>query len=211
MSSLLKLSRLIDAMSEIVGKTVIWLILAAVLLSAGNAIVRKAFQTSSNALLEAQWYLFSAVFLLGAGYTFLKNAHVRIDFVSARLSPRVRNLIDIAGIVLFLVPLCYVMASLAWPLFVQAFETGEMSQNAGGLIRWPAYFLLPAGMALLLLQALSELIKRVAFLRGLGPDPLGHGHSHEQEEELARELAAEARKHEQAIAVHDRQAGREDR
>lgn len=211
MSFLLRFSRLMDRISEIVGNSIIWLILAAVLLSAGNAIVRKLFQTSSNALLESQWYLFSAVFLLGAGYTFLHNAHVRIDFVSARLSPRTRNLIDIAGIVLFLVPLCAFMFSLAWPLFVQALETGEMSQNAGGLIRWPAYFLLPAGMALLLLQAVSELIKRVAFLRGAIPDPLGHGHAHEAEEELARELAAEVGKHEELIPVPDRKALREDR
>ncbi len=175
MKLLLKLSGLLDALSVRVGRSIMWLILAAILVSAGNAIVRKAFQMSSNALLEAQWYLFSAVFLLGAGYTFLRNAHVRIDFVSVRLSPRARAWIDIVGIVAVLAPLCLVLIDLSWPLFVNAWRSGETSQNYGGLIRWPIYLMLPLGMALLLLQGASELIKRFAFLRGLIPDPLGHG------------------------------------
>ena len=193
MQALLKASRLIDIVNERVGRAVIWLVLAAVLISAGNAIVRKAFSMSSNAMLEIQWYLFSAVFLLGAGYVFLKNAHVRIDFISSHLSPRARNWIDIVGIVVFLGPLCFILIKLSWPLFVNAWTSGEMSQNAGGLIRWPVYFLIPAGMALLLAQAASELIKRFAFLRGAIPDPLGHGEEPTPEDELAREIEAHAK------------------
>lgn len=191
MQPLLRLSRSIDWVSETVGKLVIWLILAAVLISAGNAIIRKAFNIGSNAWLEAQWYLFAAVFMLGAGYTFLHNAHVRIDFVSGRLSARTRNIIDIVGIVVFLIPLCWLVITLAWPLFVNAYASGERSANAGGLIRWPVYLLVPLGMALLLAQAASELIKRVAFLRGLIPDPLEHKEPGQQHgEDAARELGA---------------------
>ncbi len=193
MNFLLKTSRLIDALNHRVGQAIIWLVLAAVLISAGNAIVRKAFNTSSNALLEIQWYLFSAVFLLGAGYAFLKNAHVRIDFVSNRLSPKMRNWIDIVGILVFLGPLCAILIKLSWPLFENAWTSGEMSQNAGGLIRWPVLLLIPAGMALLLAQAVSELIKRIAFLRGAIADPLGHGEEPTTEDELAREIEEHAK------------------
>lgn len=193
MNSLLKVSGLVDAMSERVGRLIIWLVLAAVLISAGNAILRKAFSMGSNALLEMQWYLFSAVFLLGAGHAFLKNAHVRIDFLSDRLSAKARNWIDIAGIVFFLGPLCFILIKTSWPLFVNAWTSGEMSQNAGGLIRWPVYLMIPLGMAILLLQSLSELIKRIAFLRGLIPDPLGHAREPRTKDELAREIAALAR------------------
>lgn len=193
MNAMLKFSRLIDAFTDLVGKSVIWLVLAAVLISAGNAIVRKAFNMSSNALLEIQWYLFSAVFLLGAGYAFLKNAHVRIDFISNHLSPKMRNWIDIVGIIIFLGPLCILLIKLSWPLFVNAWVSGEMSQNAGGLVRWPAMLLIPAGMALLLLQAASELIKRFAFLRGAIPDPLGHGEEPSTEDELVREIEEHAK------------------
>lgn len=191
MNVLLRISRLIDWLSDRIGAGLMWLVLAAVLISAGNAVMRKAFNIGSNAFLEIQWYLFAAVFLLGAGYTFLKNAHVRIDFVSSHLSPRVRNWIDIIGIVVFLGPFCWLMIQLSWPLFYNAWETGEMSQNAGGLIRWPVLLLIPVGMALLLLQAFSELVKRIAYLRGLIDDPTGHGHaSHPDENELASEMAA---------------------
>ena len=193
MNFLLKTSRLIDAVNDRLGGALIWLVLAAVLISAGNAIVRKAFNMSSNALLEIQWYLFSAVFLLGAGYAFLKNAHVRIDFLSNHLSPKVRNIIDIVGILVFLGPLCILLIVLSWPLFENAWASGEMSQNAGGLIRWPVMLMIPAGMALLLLQAVSELIKRFAFLRGAIPDPLGHGEEPAAEDELAREIEEHAR------------------
>lgn len=198
MKPLLKISNVIDAINDRVGHGIMWLILAAVVISAGNAIVRKLFQTSSNALLEVQWYLFSAVFLLGAGYAFLKNAHVRIDFISGRLSPRTRSWIDIVGIVAFLLPLCWLLITLSWPLFVNAWESGEMSQNAGGLIRWPVYALVPVGMTLLLLQALSELVKRFAFLQGLIPDPLAHT-DHSDEDDL-KHLEEEAAAREEALA-----------
>ncbi len=172
MKILLKLSGLIDKLSKYVGWAIMWLILMAVLISAGNAITRKAFRISSNALLDLQWYLFSGVFLLGAGYAFLKNVHVRIDFLSSRLSERARSWIDVIGILVFLAPFCWILIQMSWPLFVKAWQSGEMSQNAGGLIRWPVYLLLPVGMALLLLQSAAELIKRIAFLRGLIPSPL---------------------------------------
>ena len=174
MQILLAASRLVDTLNSMVGKSVRWLILVAVLISAGNAVVRKAFQTSSNALLEIQWYLFAAVFLLCAAYALLRNAHVRIDFVSVRLSPRARSWIDIAGIVFFAVPFCWLLVQLSLPLVLEAFHTDETSSNAGGLLRWPVYALVPLGMALLLLQCLSELVKHVAFLRGLLPSAALH-------------------------------------
>lgn len=166
MQRLLYVSRLIDSLNQRIGNNILWLILVAVLISAGNALVRKAFQISSNALLEVQWYLFSAVFLLGAGYALLKNAHVRIDFFASRLSRRTVHWIEIVGIVVFLLPLCFMLIDLSWPLVWNAWVSGEMSQNAGGLIRWPVYLLLPVGLTLLFLQGVSELIKRVAYLRG---------------------------------------------
>lgn len=174
MTLLLKISQVIDAINLRIGSFLKWLILAAVLISGGNAILRKAFNIGSNAYLELQWYLFAAVFMLGAGYAFLVNAHVRIDFISSRISPRARNWIDIGGILIFLIPLTVLLIQLSWPLFVRALESGEMSQNAGGLIRWPVMAIIPLGMALLLAQALSELIKRFAYLRGLIADPLAH-------------------------------------
>ncbi|MBN8474142.1 TRAP transporter small permease subunit [Sulfuritalea sp.] len=174
MNAMLKFSRGVDWMNDRLGRSLIWLILAAVLISAGNAIVRKAFDTSSNALLEIQWYLFASVFMLGAGFAFLKNAHVRIDFISNHLSAKTRNIIDIVGIVVFLFPLCYMLVVISWPLFVNAWNSGEMSQNAGGLIRWPMYALIPLGFTLLGLQGASELIKRAAFLAGAAPDAIGH-------------------------------------
>jgi TRAP-type mannitol/chloroaromatic compound transport system permease small subunit len=174
MDTLLKLARVVDVLNTRVGHTVRWLILLTVVISAGNAFVRKVFQTSSNALLEVQWYLFAAVFLLCAGYVFLNNLHVRIDIVSAQLTPRVRSWIDIVGIALFLVPLCWMMIYMSWPLVAAAWHSGEVSANAGGLVRWPVYLMVPLGMLLLLLQGLSELIKRVAFLLGRIPDPLAN-------------------------------------
>ena len=172
MPLLLPISRLIDQINTWVGKSTMWLILATTIISAGNAIVRKLFDMGSNSLLEIQWYLFAAVFLLGAGYGFLKNSHVRIDFISSRLSARTRNWVDIVGIVCVLLPFCILTIDLSWPWFMQAYISGEMSQNSGGLIRWPVYACLPLGFVLLLLQGLSELIKRVSFLQGTGADCL---------------------------------------
>ena len=190
MNALLQWSRWIDALNRAIGKITIWLVLITTLISAGNAIVRKVLNTSSNALLEVQWYLFAAVFMLGGGYAFLRNAHVRIDFISGKFSPRTRNWIDVAGILIFLFPMCYMMATLGWPLFERAWTTGEMSSNAGGLIRWPVYGLIPLGFTLLFIQGISELIKRFAFLTGQGPDVLSHTGPSEAEL-LAEQIAAE--------------------
>ena len=171
----LALSRVIDAVTDRIGRGLTWFILAAVVISGTNAILRKVFNIGSNAWLEVQWYLFAAVFMLGAGYAFLKNAHVRIDFISGKLSPQARNWIDIIGIV----ALPDTAVPDADPARLAAVRqlpgtTNEMSQNAGGLIRWPVMLLIPLGMTLLLMQAMSELIKRIAFLRGYIPDPLAH-------------------------------------
>jgi TRAP-type mannitol/chloroaromatic compound transport system permease small subunit len=188
MPFLLQISRVIDALSTRIGQMAMWMILIATFISAGNAIVRKVFNNSSNALLEIQWYLFAAVFLLGAGYAFLRNAHVRIDFIASKFTARTRNWIDIGGILLFLFPLCYMMITLGWPTFENAWVSGEVSSNAGGLIRWPVLLLIPLGFALLMLQGLSELIKRAAFLMGVGPDALDHSGPSEAEL-LAKEIA----------------------
>jgi TRAP-type mannitol/chloroaromatic compound transport system permease small subunit len=166
---LLKVSRFIDGLNERVGKSVYWLVLAMVLISAANAIVRKVFNYSSNAFLEAQWYLFSAVFLLAAGYTLLRNEHVRIDVIAGRLSPRAQAWIDIFGTLFFLLPMAILIMVLSWPVFVQMYVHHEISGSAGGLMLWPARLLLPIGFALLVLQGLSELVKRIAFLKGLIP------------------------------------------
>lgn len=192
MQPLLSLSRGIDRANDQIGRLVRWLVLGSVLLSAGNAIVRKLFDTSSNALLEIQWYLFAGVFMLGAGYAFLRNVHVRIDFISSKLSKRTNAIIDAVGIVIFLIPLCLILIRLSWPLFYNAWVTGEMSSNAGGLIRWPVLLLIPVGFAILLVQGLSELVKRIAFLKGLIPEPISVEAVKSDEELLAEELAAEA-------------------
>ena len=191
MTALLSLSRLIDKISTGVGKFTMWLILATTLISAGNALVRKFFNSSSNGLLEIQWYLFAAVFMLGAGYGFLKNSHVRIDFISSKLSHRARNWIDVLGIVLVLIPFCVITIALGWPFFTQALASGEMSQNAGGLIRWPADAMIPLGFALLMMQAVSELIKRIAFLTGNGPDVLSSEESKSDDQKKLEELEAQ--------------------
>lgn len=185
MTSLLSISRLIDRLSELLGRWVAWLVLAAVLISAGNAAIRKAFNTSSNAYLEIQWYLFAAVFLLAAGYTMLRQEHVRIDVISGRFSKRTQIWIDIIGICAFLFPFVVVVIGLSMPLVLKAYHSGEMSSNAGGLIRWPVFALLPIGFSLLGLQGLSELIKRIAFLKGLIPDPTLKPQGKTAEEELA--------------------------
>ncbi|GAB4397261.1 MAG: TRAP transporter small permease subunit [Rhodoferax sp.] len=191
MTPFIALSRLIDQISTAIGKFTMWLILVTTLISAGNAIVRKVFNIGSNGLLEVQWYLFAAVFMLGAGYGFLRNTHVRIDFLATKLSAKTRNWIDIGGIVLVLLPFCAIGIGLGWPFFLQGYQSGEMSQNAGGLIRWPVYALIPLGFALLGMQAISELIKRVAFLRGLGPDVLSGEDAKSDDQKAAEALEAE--------------------
>jgi TRAP-type mannitol/chloroaromatic compound transport system permease small subunit len=201
MGALLNLSALIDRLNELIGKLTMWLVLAAVIISAGNATLRKAFNIGSNAWLEIQWYLFAGVFMLGVGYVMLKNAHVRIDFISSKLSKRTNAIIDAIGIIVFTIPLALIMINLGWPVFMRAFDSGEMSQNAGGLIRWPVWALLPAGFAILLLQAGSELIKRIAFITGHRSEPFSDADGKSEEERLAEELAAEAAKHEQALAA----------
>ena len=189
MKALLMISRLIDAVNERVGKWVIWLVLAAVVISAGNAIIRKTLNISSNAFLELQWYLFSGIFLLCAGYTLMRNEHVRIDVATAWMSPKARTWIDIFGTLFFLLPMAFIFIYLSWPVFVRTFTHGEISTNAGGLAIWPARLLVPIGFTLLAAQGISELIKRIAFLAGRGPDPLaGHGESHAAEKELAEEI-----------------------
>lgn len=187
MRFLMRLSALIDGMNERVGKAVYWLVLVAVLVSAGNAIIRKVFNVSSNAWLELQWYLFSAVFLLCAGYTLLHNGHVRIDVIAGKLSPKAQAWIDILGTLFFLFPMTLMLTWLSWPYFVHSFQNKEISGSAGGLIFWPARLLLPVGFGLLALQGLSELIKRVAFVAGRGPDPIPR-HDHNAEAELVEEI-----------------------
>lgn len=192
MSALLKLSALIDSINEWIGRLVMWLVLAAVLISAGNAIVRKTFDTSSNAWLEIQWYLFAAVFMLGVGYVLLKNAHVRIDVIASRLSKRTNAIIDLVGLVVFTIPLAIILIDLSWPLFVRAYQTGEMSANAGGLIRWPVLMLMPLGFTILALQAVSEVIKRAAFLAGARAEPFTVEHEKTAEELLLEEMTAKS-------------------
>jgi TRAP-type mannitol/chloroaromatic compound transport system permease small subunit len=199
--ALLKFSNLIDSINEWIGKLIMWLILGAVVISAGNATLRKAFNIGSNAWLEIQWYLFAGVFMLGVGYVMLKNAHVRIDFISSKLSKRTNAIIDAVGIVVFTIPLSILMIDYAWPVFVRSLTTGEMSQNAGGLIRWPVWLLLPAGFSILLLQAVSELIKRIAFLTGRRSEPFSDVDDKPEELRLAEELAAEAAKVEEHLAA----------
>jgi TRAP-type mannitol/chloroaromatic compound transport system permease small subunit len=188
MRALLKLSAAIDWLNAQVGKWVMWLILGSTAISAINAVVRKAFNTSSNAYLEVQWYLFAASFLLAAGYTLLNGEHVRIDVVNSRLPKRAQIWIDIIGFAFFLTPMCLVVLYFGVPFFLQGFRSGEMSSNAGGLIRWPVYLMMPVGFALLQLQGWSELIKRIAFLRGLIPDPTAKHEGKSAEEELAEEI-----------------------
>ena len=188
MQGLLKFSRLIDWLNERVGRWVYWLVLAAVLISAGNAIIRKLFNMSSNAFLELQWYLFSAIFLFCAGFTLLKNEHVRIDVITSRLSNKAQTWIDVLGTILFLLPMTIIFIYLSWPVFVRTFVHGEISTNAGGLIIWPARLMVPIGFTLLALQGISELIKRIAFLTGAGPDPVPRHDSHAAEKELAEAI-----------------------
>src|SRR5437868_12866526 len=169
--SLLTLSRAIDAFTRWTGKRLAWLILLAVIVSAVNATVRKVLDTSSNSWLELQWLLFSIVFLLCSPWTLLDNEHIRIDIVNNMLPKKLRDSIDLVGHVLFLMPLTIVMSTTGVPFFQRSWEINEQSGNAGGLPQWPAKSLIMIGFALLLVQAISELIKRIAVMRGLIPDP----------------------------------------
>jgi TRAP-type mannitol/chloroaromatic compound transport system permease small subunit len=190
LNAMLALSRAIDALSERIGRIIYWLVLVVVLISAANATIRKAFNYSSNAYLEIQWYLFSVIFLFGAGYVLLHNAHVRIDIIAGRLSARAQNWIDVVGIVLFLFPMSITIMWLSWPLFMDSYVRNEVSTNAGGLIIWPARLMVPIGFFLLIMQGVSELIKRIAFLMGRIPNPLER-RDKSSEEELLEEMARE--------------------
>ncbi|QKV20340.1 TRAP transporter small permease subunit [Oricola thermophila] len=207
MASLLKLSRAIDAVTAFIGRSVSWLILVAVLVSAGNATIRKIFDTSSNAWLELQWYLYGTVFMLAAAYTLQRNEHVRIDIATSGLSKRARDWIDLLGHVFFLLPLCLIMVYLGWalvlnsaglelrdtwPYFEQA-RTPEVSVNAGGLMLWPAKSMVFFGFALLTAQAFSEIIKRIAVIRGLIDDPTAKHEMPPLVEELETAADLEAR------------------
>lgn len=199
MNALLGLSRLIDSINEAIGKAATWLVLLIVVICAGNAVARYAINWSSNGLLEIQWYLFSAIFLFCAPYVLKKNEHIRIDVLAGRFSSRTQNWIDVFGIVVFMLPMVILVMWLSWPVFMNAWDTGEMSANPGGLIRWPVRLLLPVGFALLLLQGMSELIKRLAFLTGHGPDSLAKENSASAEDELAEAI----RQHQVAPEVAD--------
>jgi len=189
MGYLLSVSRIIDGVNERIGRLVYWLVLVMVLVSAGNATSRYMFSVASNAWLELQWYLFAAVFLLCSGYTLRHNEHVRIDVIIGHLPVRVRAWIDLLGGLFFLLPMAIIILVLSWPIFMNAWNSNEISGSAGGLIRWPARLLVPVGFFLLSLQGVSELIKRIAFLKGLIPDPL-EKHEVPLELAIARDEAA---------------------
>ena len=191
MNALLKLSRLIDALTERIGKSMLWLVLVVVLISAGNAVMRYTIDYSSNSLLEIQWYLFGLIFFSCSGYTLLRNEHIRIDVFSSKLSKRAQTWIDIFGLLFFLMPMSIGVMILSWPVFIHAFERGEMSNSAGGLMVWPARLMVPAGFFLLILQAVSELIKRAGFLQGLCSDPTDKSNKLTPEEELALAIKAQ--------------------
>ena len=188
MQALLGFSRMVDTLNERIGRLATWLILIVVIISAGNAVSRFAFNLSSNGMLEIQWYLFSAVFMLSAGYVLKLNEHIRIDVIAGRMSPRTQNWIDVFGFLVFLLPMALIVAYFSWPVFMNAWTTGETSPNPGGLIRWPVRLLMPIGFFLLILQGLSELIKRFAFLGGHIANPLIKVAGPSAEEELAEAI-----------------------
>lgn len=181
-------TRAIDLLNEWVARCSFWLVLILTLETAISAIVLKVFDVGSNAFIEIRWYLFSAIFLFGAGYTLQKNAHVRIDVIAGRFGRRVQACIDIFGTLAFMFPLAVLMIWMSWGVFVDSFVTGEVSSSAGGLILWPARLMVPLGFGLLFLQGLAEILKRVLFLCGTGPDPLDTGGGPSAEEELAEEI-----------------------
>ena len=175
---LLRVCAWIDWINERISKLVYWLVLGAVLVSSGNAMMRYGLNISSNAWLELQWYMFSTIFMFCAAYTLRCNEHIRIDIVASRLSQRTRDWIDVAGHMLFLLPLCLIMLYESWPYFVTAWLNNEVSANAGGLIRWPARLLIVIGFALLLLQWFSEVTKRIAAMLGAAPEPYAAQNTH---------------------------------
>jgi TRAP-type mannitol/chloroaromatic compound transport system permease small subunit len=184
MSVLIRLARGIDAVTAIVGKAVSWLILLAVLVSAGNAISRKAFDVASNAWLELQWYLFGASYLLAAAYTLQQNEHIRIDILYNMYSRRRQNAVDLFGHIFFLMPFVLLMLAYFFPYVLLSYETGEVSTNAGGLIIWPGKLMLLLGFGLLALQGVSEIIKKIAIMRGLMPDEHQHVASHQSLDDI---------------------------
>lgn len=197
MQSLLAFSRAIDAFNSRVGKWLSWLVLIVVLISAANATVRKVLDTSSNAWLELQWIIFSVIFLLCSPWTLLSNEHIRIDIINGLFPQRVRDIIDVVGHAFFLIPLCIIMIVTSYPFFTRSFLINEQSFNAGGLPQWPAKSLVLIGFTLLLLQGISELIKRIAVMRGLIPDPYVtaggvHAAAEAEAARLLAELKAEA-------------------
>ena len=188
MHALLKISKTVDWINTQIGKNVIWLILASTVISAVNAAVRKAFNVSSNAYLEVQWYLFAAAFLLASAYTLLNGEHVKIDVIYSRWSKRTQIWIDVLGFIFFLLPFCTAVLWFGVPFFLQGYRSNELSPSAGGLILWPVYAMMPLGFFLLMLQGISELIKRIAFLQGLIPDPTLKKIEKTAEEELAEAI-----------------------
>ena len=194
MAILLAISRLVDRINELVGKWVSWLILVSILISAGNAVIRKAFNMSSNAWLELQWYLFGAAFLLAAAYTLKQNEHIRVDIVYGMWSRRTQHWIDLFGHVFFLMPFVLLMVYYFGPWFMLSFRSGEVSSSAGGLIIWPAKLMLLIGFSLLALQGLSEIIKKIAIMCGAMEDPNPFVSAHEAAELEAKALAEELKK-----------------
>jgi TRAP-type mannitol/chloroaromatic compound transport system permease small subunit len=179
MKALLALSRVIDGTTTAVGRTVAWLVVLAAAICAANAVVRKAFDWSANSMLEIQWWLIAAVFLLAAPWTLAVNEHIRIDILNSRLSQRTRNLIEIVGHGLFLLPVAAMIVYTSWIFFATSLAQNEHSPNAGGLLQWPIKALIPIAFALLFVQGLSELIKRVAIMRGELAERTGPGGYHE--------------------------------
>ena len=192
MNALLALSRTIDTLSERIGRWMSWLILAAVIVSTVNAVIRKLFDVSSNSWLELQWVLFGAVFLLCSPWTLMSNEHIRIDIVNSLLPKSARNWIDVLGHVFFLLPLTIIMMLVSWPFAMRSLAINEQSVNAGGLAQWPAKFLIPIGFTLLFIQGLSELIKRLAIMSGQLADTTSGGGHHAAAEAEAQRLLAQA-------------------
>ena len=206
MTPLLGVSRAIDAINVRIGRYVAWLIVVAILISTGNAIIRKLFDRSSNAWLEWQWVLFGAVFLLCASWTLWANEHIRIDIVNSQLSRRVRDWIDVVGHSLFLLPLTMIMMWHAWPFFTRSFNINEQSLNAGGLPQWPSKFLVFAGFFILFFQGISELIKRIAIMRGLMEDPHAGGGGHHAAAEAEAQRLLEVAEAEAARLAAERKS-----